>query len=60
MKKLFTAKRREEKESPLSFLNEHRQQTLFTPGFFKFLLGFSLIILLSFIILAFAEHASGV
>jgi hypothetical protein len=32
---------------------------LFTPAFFRFLLAFSLIILIAFLVLAFAQHRGG-
>ncbi len=53
MKKLFTSQRSEGKGNRFPFPSERRGQSPFTQDFFKFLLGFSLIIIASFAIIYF-------
>lgn len=49
-------KKKDGKGNPFSFLMERKEKTMFTGDFFKFLLGFSLIILLSFVVLSYFSN----
>lgn len=51
MKQLVTTKRSKQQKKTLSRTYQKREQTFFTPGFFRFLLGFTVIIGISFGIL---------
>jgi len=55
MRKFFTAKQSQGKETFVSFPSGHREKSLFTPAFFKFLFGFSAMILAAFLIISFSQ-----
>jgi len=54
-KALLTTKRSEGKEISFSFPSERREKSLFTPTFFKFLLGFSAMILVGFAVITLTQ-----
>lgn len=57
MKKFFSSRRGDIEQVSTSLPSQRRKRSLFTPDFFKFLLGFSIIILFAFLVLASLEKA---